>query len=107
MQSVLRLELQRADVRLEHHRFYLRARILQREVEVAGVPETTVGNLCFDPDFGVRIFQNAADVRSEISDAEDGSCCACRRTLARGRFRRQAFGLRFPRGFRYIEQIKL
>ena len=84
VQAVFGLELQRAHVRLEHDRFDLRAGIFQREVQMAGVPEPAVGNFCLDPDLGVRIFQNVADVRGEVADGEDRSLAArARRALAR------------------------
>src|SRR5688572_21224920 len=98
MQTVFRFELQRADVRLEHDRFDLGARIFQREVEVAGVPEAAVGNFCFHPDFGVSIFQNAADVRRQVANGEDGSLA-----LARDGSRWFRFRLRV----RAAEEIKL
>ncbi len=58
MQAIFGLELQRADIRLEHDRFDLGSGIFQREIEMPGVPETAVGNFCLDPDLGVRVFQN-------------------------------------------------
>ena len=99
VQAVLGLELQRADVRLEHHRLDLRAGILQREIEMAGVPEPAVGNFCLDPDLGVRVLQNAADVRGEVADSEDSPLTfASRRRCRLGRF---AGRFRFRFRFRF------
>ena len=51
VQAVVRLELQVAQRRAEHHALDLRAGVLQREVQVAGVPDAAVRELALDPDF--------------------------------------------------------
>ena len=48
-QPVFGLELQVAHGGAIHHRLDLRAAILEREVEVAGVPQPAVGDLSLDP----------------------------------------------------------
>src|SRR3954471_4174436 len=49
-QTVLRLEFQVADRRAEHHGLDLRATVLQREVQMASVPQPAVRDFPLDPD---------------------------------------------------------
>jgi hypothetical protein len=69
-EAVLRLELQVAQRRAEHHRLDLRLGVLQREVEMPGVPEPAVGDLAFDPRFEELFLEQRADLAGQLGDGE-------------------------------------
>src|SRR6185503_2320458 len=51
-EAIGRLELQISQRRPENDGAYLSGGVLQREVEMAGIPDAAVGELAFDPDLG-------------------------------------------------------
>src|SRR5262249_46335664 len=60
-QSVRRLELQIAQGGSEDHRLDLRGAVLEREIQMAGVPDSAVRQLAFDPDLEEFLFEEVAD----------------------------------------------
>ena len=70
-QAVGRLELQIAERGPEDDAAHLRAGVLQREVEMAGVPDAAVRELALDPDFEELGFEQIADANGELGDGED------------------------------------
>src|SRR5262249_6030550 len=68
--AVLRLEAQITHSRAKHHCLDLRSAVLQREVQMARVPDLHVGQLAFDPDVDERFFEQLPDVRVELADAQ-------------------------------------
>ena len=70
-QSVLWLEAQEAQRRTKHHALDLCRRVLEREVEVAGVPHATVRQLAFDPDLEKALLEQCAHVHGELGDGEN------------------------------------
>ena len=70
-QSVFGLELQVAHGRAVHHRLDLRAAILEREVQVAGVPQPAVGDLALDPEIAESGFEEPANRRRQLRDRDD------------------------------------
>ena len=73
LQAVFRLELQVAQRRPEHHRLDLRCAVLQREVQVPGVPDTRVRNLALDPHVLQLVFEQVPDRGVQFADAS-GPC---------------------------------
>ena len=67
VQAVLRLELQVADRRAEHHRLDLRAAVLEREVHVPGVPDAAVRDLALDPDVAEAGLEQVADRGGQLA----------------------------------------
>ncbi|MCK7521310.1 MAG: hypothetical protein MZV64_28330 [Ignavibacteriales bacterium] len=63
---VLELELERPGRRFEHHGPQLRARVLQREVDVAGRPQPAVGDLALDPHIRPRRLEQQPDLRRQF-----------------------------------------
>src|SRR5690606_9597038 len=68
--AVLRPEREIPHGRAEHHRLDLRAAILEREVEVTGVPVAAVRDLAFDPDLGKARFEKVADRCRQFRDRQ-------------------------------------
>ena len=82
MLAVGALELEAAHVRPEHHGLQLRAGVLEREIEVPGVPQAAVRQLAFDPDVGKPRLERRADVCGELGDRQ-----RCARNRGRLRLR--------------------
>ena len=70
-EAVFDLEAQIADVRAEHHRFDLRAGVLQREVDVSGLGDEAVRDLTLDPDLEESLLERLANPLGELRDGED------------------------------------
>ena len=70
LQSVFRLELQIPERGAKDDAFDLRSGVLQREVQMAGVPQPAVRQLAFDPDFVELGFDQIADARRELTDGQ-------------------------------------
>ena len=68
VEAVFRFEFEVSDGRAEHHDLDLRVAVLQREIEVSGVPQPAVRNLPLDPHVAERRFQRAANRRCEFGD---------------------------------------
>ena len=84
-QAVLGLELEVAHGGAEHHRLDLRAAVLQREVQVPGVPDPAVRDLAFDPDSPKPDSSAAANRRGQLRDGDArGARGAGRRDLVAG-----------------------
>src|SRR5439155_18816804 len=64
-------ELQIAKRRPKDDATNLRRRILQREVEMPGVPDPAVRELAFDPDFEELSFQKVPHAHRQLGDAQD------------------------------------
>ena len=52
------------------------AGVLQREVEMAGVPDAAVRELALDPHFEELGFEQIADANGELGDGEDAATAA-------------------------------
>ena len=68
--AILGLERQVAHRRSVHHRPDLRAPVLEREVEMPGVPPLAVRDLAFDPEIAEARFEHRADRRRELRDRD-------------------------------------
>ncbi len=71
LQAIGGLELEVAQRRAEHEPAHLRRGVLQREVQMAGVPDLAVRQLAFDPDLEEFLFETIADLDREIGHADD------------------------------------
>src|SRR5437763_7433596 len=95
--AVGRFEFEVPQRGLEHEAAQLRAIVLQREVQMTGVPHAAVGQFTFDPHLEQLGFEQSADLDRQVSDGEnatDGRRC-CR------------LGLRLSVFFKkWIEQIR-
>src|SRR5262249_22040664 len=69
-QAVGRLELQIAQCGPEDDAADLRRAVLQREIEMSGVPDPAVRQLAFDPDFEEFLFEEIADADRQLGDRE-------------------------------------
>src|SRR6266508_4298430 len=70
-QSVGGLELQIPQRGLEHEAAQLRGGVLQREVQVSGVPEPAVRELAFHPDLEEIALEEIANANRELSDGQN------------------------------------
>ena len=98
-QAVSRLEFEISKRRPKDDAANLRRRVLQREVQMTGVPQAAVRQLPFDPDLEELAFEQIADADRELGDREH----AARRHRCRRPFR---FRLRLLVFKRQIEQIR-
>src|SRR2546425_533394 len=71
VQAIGRLELQVAQCGPENHAANLRRRILQREIQMPGVPEPAVGELALDPHLEELRFEQIANTHGELRDRQD------------------------------------
>src|SRR5262249_23115811 len=71
--TVGRLELQIPERGSKDHGSYLRRAVLQREVEVPGVPDAAVRELAFDPDLRELLLEQVPDLNRELGDREDAT----------------------------------
>src|SRR4029077_17817230 len=69
--TVAGLELQIAQRRPEHEPAQLRRRVLQWEVQMAGVPDVAVRQLALDPDLEELFFEEIAHANGQLGDGED------------------------------------
>src|SRR5580765_7349412 len=69
--AVGRLESQVTKRRLEHEATQLRAFILEREVEVPGVPDAAIRQFAFDPDLADLLLEGVANADRQLGDRED------------------------------------
>ena len=78
--AVLDLEFQVAVGRTEHDRLDLRGLILEREVDVAGVPHPAVRDFALDPELPEAGLEGRADAGGQLRDGDDagGEAAACR-----------------------------
>ena len=65
--AVFGLEAQQPQRRSEHHALHLRVGVLQREIEMAGVPHPGPRQLALDPDLGEARLDEIAQRRSEFA----------------------------------------
>ena len=77
--AVVRLEAQRAHVGPEHHAANLRAAILEREIQVARVPETAVRQFALDPHVRESLLELHADSSRQLGDRQDPPRSRCGR----------------------------
>ena len=73
VQAVLGLELEVAHGGAEHHRLDLRAAVLQREVDVAGVPHPAVRDFPLDPEVAEARLEAVADRRGQLGHGDDAA----------------------------------
>ena len=73
VQAIGRLELQVAECGPEDHTANLRRRILQREIQMPGVPEPAVGELALDPHLEELRFEQIANAHGELRDRQDAA----------------------------------
>ncbi len=71
--AVFQLEFQVADGRPEHDGLNLRARVLQREIDVTGVPRPAVGDLPLDPEIAEARLEQLADRSGQLRDGVDAA----------------------------------
>ena len=67
-QSVGRLEFEVAQRRPENHRADLRGAVLEREIQVAGVPHAAVRELAFDPHLEELGLEQIANADGQLGD---------------------------------------
>ncbi len=93
-QTIGRLELQVPERRTEHKPAQLRARVLEREIEMAGIPDLTAGQFALDPDLEEMLLEKIANPDGQLGDGQNpskGRQSAVIRPSAVGR--RRGFGL--------------
>ena len=73
LHPVLRTEAQQARLGAKHHDAKLRVAVLEREVDVAALGGTIVGDFAFDPDIGKTLFQMGADGGNQLAHGEDAA----------------------------------
>ena len=84
MQAVVRTEFQQASLVAKADTADLRARILESEVEVAGLRGAEVGDFTFDPDIRKCSFEDGADLVGELADFPDAASEAADRRVRSG-----------------------
>ena len=70
-EAVGRLELQISERGPENDGAHLGGGVLQREIEMAGIPDAAVGQLALDPHLDEFGFEQIADANGELGDGED------------------------------------
>ena len=78
LESVLGLELQVAHRRSEHHRLDLRRAVLEREIQVPGIPHPGVRDLTFDPHGLQLVLEQIANRGVQFADGQNGTRLAQR-----------------------------
>src|SRR5580704_11914811 len=71
VQAVVRAEFQKARLVAKADAADLRARVLEGEVEVAGLRGAVIGDFPFDPNIRERSFKDGGDLVGDLADFPD------------------------------------